>query len=258
MTVVDDSADMRALVAGGGLLGTVYPAGTGAIMPDQGAREYALDRLRQFIAAIVFRRTMAEGQAPQRFRIPDNQIHLFQPDDGTDADLPSVAFLPGETSHDVYGLGPAELVEESADVFEVGKVLVLLADYVERVTIEVWAAKHAARRAVKSGIETAMLMSDSSSVLRLALPAYFNQVATYTLIDGPGYYEEVDAIRNRRKAQIPIELRVPELVLVDYRRLQVVIDMGGVDRANVFDGNVWLDLGITRFDPWRYLPHADP
>jgi len=246
------------VTADGTTYGTVFPPGNGPILPDLGAREVGLERLRDWIAGLEFRRTMAPGQDPQRWRLPAERIHIHWPDDPEEAKMPAVAFLPGDTLHDSFGLGPASLIEESVDVYAPGMALVLLADYVERITIEVWAAHAAARRSVVAGIQTSMLLGDASSVLRLALPGYFDQVATYALVDGPGYFEETDAVRGRRRAQVLIEMRVPELVLVDVRRLQMVLDLGGVAAENVYDGAVWLDLGVTRFNPRRFAAPAPP
>lgn len=246
------------MTADGTTHGTVFPAGNGPILPDLGAREVGLDRLRTWIAGLEFRRTMAVGQEPQRWRLPAERIHVHWPDDPEEALMPAVAFLPGDTLHEPFGLGPASMIEESADVYGRGTALVLLADYVERITIEVWAAHHAARRSVVAGIQTAMMLGDASAALRLALPGYFDQVATYALVDGPGYFEETDAVRGRRRAQILIEMRVPELVLVDAKRLQIILDLGGVAAENIFDGSVWLDLGVTRFNPRRFAAAAPP
>ncbi len=80
--------------------------------------------------------------------------------------------------------------------------------------LEVVAAKAATRRAIVEGLKQALRSADSSTALNLSLPDYFNQVAQFTLLN-TSYIEDQDAVRNRRRAHLTIELYVPEVLLAN-------------------------------------------
>jgi len=212
----------------GRLLGDLWPSVPLRPLPDIGAREYALRRLRQYISLLVFRRTEGPGLAPQAFRIPADKINIYQPDDVKDPpDLPGIAMLPGTMDHEYWGLGSPRPDEETIDKYAPGTVVVWLSDYYETFLLDIWSAKHAMRRAITEGLKVGLRLQEDTMALNLTLPDYFDQIATFNLIGGPGYLEDAEVAKNRRHAQIPIEVWVPEVVLVDYRRLKIRLDFGG-------------------------------
>lgn len=232
-------------------VGTVYPPQPPRPLPDKDPREYALERLKEYLARLRFRRTMATGELPRGFRVPRERIHLFWPDSPVQVRTPSIAFVPGRGTHDYLGLGVPVICSNSADVYGPGTVLVYQSDYVETFTIEVAAAKHAVRRAVMAGIKVALRIGDTSTVVSFNLPDYYNVVARFSL-DESEVADNPDAVKNRRIGQLFVEMRVPEVFLVDYTQLQVVVDLGGLDATRVWDGNLFADLDGT---PFAFLDH---
>lgn len=222
----------------------MFPVGSTALksalepLPDKDGRQLALERLKRFVSLLRFRRTARVGQPALGFRLPPESIHLYLPDDPKDANLPSVAFLPGAGLHDTQGLGPPVALEETADLYGPGTAVVRLGEYVEEFVIEVMAAKHAARRAIVAGLTTALRAQEESSALRLSLPDYFGAAASFALL-GSSYLEEPAAVKNRRRAHLFVELRVPELAFVRIAKLRPEIQL------HVVDGNLglqaWLD-----------------
>jgi hypothetical protein len=241
---VTDDAAVADLLAFGRPLGTVWPARPPRPLPDKDAREHSLEVLREFISRLVFRRTMEENVEPQGFQVPLDRIHIYQPDDPKEAGFPSIGFLPGRGFHESYGLGPPLPVENTVDVFGPGTVLVRQSDYVELFTIEILSAKHAVRRAIVAGLKTALRANDSSLSTDLKLANYFDQTARFWL-DESTYMQEAAAVRNRRRAHLFVELRVAEVFLVDYVNMKLIVDLGGVEATEVYDGNLFLDFGET-------------
>lgn len=241
------NAELAELLAFGVPFGTVWPARPPRPLLDKDAREHSLERLREFISLLVFRRTMAKNEAPKGFQIPKERIHVYQPDDPYDIELPAIAFVPGRGFHEEWGLGPPRPIEDTADVFAPGTVLVQQSDYVEIFTIEVLSAKHATRRAIVAGLKQALRATDTSLSTDLSLPSYFDQIARFWL-DESTYIDEPESVKNRRRAQMFVELRVAEVFLVDYVTMTSIVDLGGSDASEVFDGNLWLDFGTTPVD----------
>jgi len=229
-------------------VGATWPERPAPFLPDIGPREGGLRALREYMASLVFRRTMAPGDPPRGFKLPPERIHVFQPDDVVEMKMPSVAFVPiaGGTL-DFYGLGPPTIQESSIDVHGPGTALYRIADIVEPFSIEVWSAKHATRRAIIEGLIVALSAFEESQSIRLRMPDYFNELVEFTL-DTSTYFEEPDAVRNRRRAQIGSTLRAPILALANYTELRTQVCLGGQDGSHVWDGNVYLDFGVTIFD----------
>ncbi len=201
-------------------IGLVSPPRTDAPnLPDKGARFHALSRFLDFCAALPFMRTM-QGE-PQAFRVPRAQMFVDQPDsvvgapDG--APLPTLAFLTSENddmSEEDGWLGPSQIMDETANVFAPNTVLFWVGDLIEDVILEVVSDKPAKRRAIIEGLKQALRSSDDGGALRLVLPGYFNQIATFTYQTAE-YEQEPDAVRNRRRARLKINLYVPEVMLAN-------------------------------------------
>lgn len=197
-------------------IGAVYPPHADAPnLPDMGAREHSLRRFCDFLAELPFMRSMAGP--PQPFVVPRDHIHINQPANVAGApdgvQLPTIAFLTSENNNATEAgfLGPAIIDDDSADVYGPDTAVFWLGDHVEELTLEVVSSGRAVRRAIVEGIKQ-VLRSTDSGPLKLSLPAYYDQVATFTLLTDT-FVEDPDAVRNRRRAWIRIQLYVPEVML---------------------------------------------
>lgn len=245
MPTYDEIAE---LLAFGKPMGVTWPPRPPRPLPHKDAREYALERLRTFISLLVFRRTMETSRPAQGFRLKEPRIHIYQPDDVHDLTPPAMAFLPGRGFHEPLGLGPPLPIEGTIDKYGQGTVLVWQSDYTELFTIEVFSAKHAIRRAIVAGLKTVLRANETSLSTDLLLPEYFDQVARFWLNEST-YLDNPEVVKNRRTAHLFVELVVPEVFLIDYVTLTSIIDLGGPDANEVYDGNVFLDFGETPVDP---------
>lgn len=212
-------------------------------LPDKDAREHALKQFKLFVSLLVFNRPGNINEPPIPFKVPEDSIHIYQPDDVKTAELAGIGILPGRGVHQEYGLGPAVVLEDTVDVFGQGTVLVRESEYTEVFTIEIVAAKHAERTAIAAGLKEVLRYADDSYAIRLRLPGYYNQVASFSLNESMPIDDD-HAVRNRRRAHLYVELTVPEVFLVWYRLLQPRIDL------EVEDGGVIaLELLASRPEP---------
>lgn len=232
--MTDDPRDL--LAKGAGVPGDVEPVQRGLTaltLPDLDGREHALRRLRQFVAALVFRR---RGRVPGQFvefQIAETSFHLYEPDDIRTIQMPAIGVIGAEEVNEPFGLGPNEPDEETYGEFAPGTVVVSIGENVERVVLEVWARKHAERRAIVAGLKRVMRATDDATrSLRLSLPDYFGAVAQFTLIDARPVDD--NAPQSRRRALLTVEMRVPELMLVD---------------AVPFKPSATVELGVGVVDP---------
>jgi hypothetical protein len=221
----------RAMVAGT-LNGTVLPFRPMPALPATDAREHALGALADFIALIQFRREMGAGVVAQTFAIKREDIHLYEPDDVHKAKYPSIGFIPAEAQDDYYALGPAAELEDTRDVYGLGTVLMRACDHVETFVIEAYTSKHSLGHAIKAGIQAVFRMLEQSSALRLKLPLYFDQVASFDL-EGSNRGEDPDTIRNRRRDQLICRMQVPQVYLRNYVELRPETDFGGVEATDI-------------------------
>lgn len=209
----------RFLGGGSQPIGVVFPPRLDSPnLPDKGAREVSLRRFCDLLAALPFMRTMAGPAQP--FTVPRDQIHINQPANVSGAPdgvrLPYLAFLTSsaDESPDDSFLGPAIIDDDTADVYAPGTAVFWLGSHVEELQLEVVAASRSVRRAIAEGIKQVLRSSDDAGVLRLNLPDYFDQTAEFTLL-GSQYTEDQDAVRNRRRALLRIQLYVPEVMLAN-------------------------------------------
>lgn len=222
-------------------LGTVFPVRLDAPnLPDKGAREHALRRFCEFVSLLPFMRTM-DGPA-QPFQVPRAQIHINQPSAEPGAPggvlLPTIAFLTSTANETTTGfLGPDQIDDDTADVYAPDSAVFWVSDHVEDLMLEVVAATDSVRRAIVEGIKAAMHMSDDAGCLRLNLPDYFDQDAEFLLLEST-YVEDQDSVRNRKKAQLKINLYVPEVLLANavdmkiFATVQTRVTTGTADDAS--------------------------
>lgn len=205
-------------------VGVVYPPAPAVAMRDKDAREYALERLREYILALVFERTGEQEGQSESFRLSPDNVHTYQPDDVTELGFPALGFLPTRGVSEPYGLGPPVLQDETVDRYAPGTALLLLGDYTEELVLEVVATKQATRRAIVAGLKEALRVGEDTYALKLTLPAYFDQVAQFTLGDVE-YLDDPGVVQNRRRAHVHVWLQVTEVALVNVRRLQSSVEV---------------------------------
>jgi len=251
------AVDPRSLLVGVAA-GTVWPPRPPPVLPDKDARDLALERLALYMSCLTFRRTMEKNAPPQKFRIPRERVHVYQPDDVHRLEFPAIGIVHGQGFHEYYGLGPPEFVPGSEGKAGPGTGLLRLSDYVERVTIEVMAHKHSFRRAIVAGLTAALRGSMTSSRIQLHVPGYYGIPASFSL-EETMYLDEPDNVRNRRRAHLFVEMRINEVQPVTAVPMQPpIVDFGGgPNDDNIFDGNYYLDLNGTVFGVRRPCPDED-
>lgn len=198
---------------------TAFPKSDAPGLPSTPAAQAAFARLGELIALLPFERRMTDGTA-QRFRLTGDHFFMDQPPAAEEARLPTIARVGlGNGQHVPYGIGPAQDIEGTEDVFGEGTVLVRLSDYVESFALEVVAATDGVRDAIVAGLEQTFQMQEESLSLRLSLPRYYGQLATFVL-QGTQLFQDADAARERRKAHLLVELTVTEVMLVNASTLR--------------------------------------
>lgn len=214
--------------------------------PHKGPRGHAVDRFREFIAALVFQRE-AEGGRSQAFKLPLERVFTHFPDPSQEnPQITGVAIQPGPYTTDTvwtYALGQPEPDEATIDKYGRGTVVLPMAYYSETLTIEVVTSAYAMTRGIVEGLRYASrLFTKSAGAVYLKCPDYFDQLAAFTLTDGDGYIADLtNEATGRRIAHLRYELVVPEVALVDYRRMRVLLDFG-VGGTYIRDGNVYPTL----------------
>ena len=208
----------------GTVFGTVYPPTPRDALPDSDSRHHALEQLRTYLSLLVFSRTSSEGQPAKSFSVPMGDVLIEQPDEPKGLNFPSIVVLPGRGTHEQVGLGPAWIDEATVDVYGKGSALLVLGEYIEPLTIEVYASHRAERRALMAGLKVALRPLEESSSLLLRLPHYYDQTASFTLLESQ-YIDDPDIIRGKRRGQFPVQLRVPEVALVDVVTLKPYVEL---------------------------------
>jgi len=126
------------------------------------------------------------------------------------ADYPSAAVngsAPGK-----YNDTPkfsAELPNPTEGIPGTRDFIISACEYVLDMTLSVWATDNTERSALVAMLEQALNPVDWRYGLLLELPFYFNQRATYELLEGGYVDDEPDALRRRRLARYTIRGSVP-------------------------------------------------
>lgn len=201
-------------LAGRSFFGRTTPCNKPRSLPAYDPRTHALHRFADFLAALEWSKTGNIDGPDIAYQIPREDIYTEQPDDPASLNFPSIAFLSARGLHDQYTLGPSQTIDETYEQFGRGTVLIHQGEYIETFMVEVWGSHIAERRSVLAGIEAVMRLNERSNALQLTLPDYFNRVASFSLIDSQ-YVDDPDVVRGRRRGQVAVELRVPEVLLVD-------------------------------------------
>jgi len=215
----------------GTIFGATYPLPIPPPPETDDARRHALEGLRSYMATLRFYRRGPTKAQSNEFTVPEENILLEMPDAEKDLKFPAIAVIPGEGEHDSMGLGPPQLIEETADKFAPGTALLRLGEYIETITLEAWGSYRAERRALMVGLAQALRVLEQSYSLRLRLLNYYGCVAEFTLMKSR-YVEDVDAALNRRRGWLMVGLRVPEVRLVNYTTLKPFVAVEVSDDPN--------------------------
>lgn len=180
-------------------------------------RTAALHVLRDYITDLTFYRVMAPGQPPTPFKIQEENFHIEWPDSTSDLVFPSIAIIPAPALYNAIGL-VSYIEEDTRDLFAPGTVVQWQAEYEENIKLEIWASKSAERRAIIAGLEIALTPTEQMSGIRFYMPEYFNEPVCF-ILNGITLMDDIDAARNRRRAQLDINMRLNIVALVNYTTL---------------------------------------
>lgn len=209
--------------------------------PTLDARTAALLRLKLFVSLLRFFRAGDRGGPPAEFRVPLDNVLEEWPDAEKDLKLPAFAFLPGPGISEGIALGGPLLCEESVGRYGPNTALEQTGVYREQLTIEAWSSPKAERRGLVAGLKLALL--SGAGTIRMRLPDYYDQIATF-LLEETLYVDDPDVIRGRRRAQLKVAMTVPEVRLVSYPTLRVIVEVRVRDRGDCGEGEVIVETEV--------------
>lgn len=220
--------------------GAVFPPKAAIPFPAIDGRTAALHVLRDYVCSLTFWRYAGPTKPPTPFQIQSKNFHVEWPDHVADLVFPSIAIVHSRADYDVIGL-VSYVEEETQDVYAPNTVLQWQAEYVETINLEIWCAKKSERRALLAGLETAFSPTEQASGLRFKMPEYFGELCVFTIMRRE-IMDEPDAARNRRRAQIEVEMRFNIVALVN------VVDAKPVIKVNV-DADIDTGLPVSLGGP---------
>jgi hypothetical protein len=191
-------------------------------------RKTALRLLLKYISTLSFHKPGTENTAPIEFQIPLSNMYTSQPDNEQAMEFPAIVVKPTQMGTYAFVGLSSYIAEASRDLFEVGKVLQVQCEFTEVFQLEVWAPSDALRSAILAGIETSLVPTEALYGLRLIMHDYFDQTVCFTLFRSMSP-DNSDTVRNRRTAQIEIEMRFNIVNLVNYLTLQPSVDVQPTD-----------------------------
>jgi hypothetical protein len=177
--------------------------------------------MREYVCALTFLKANQPGLPPIPFQIRRENFHIEWPDNETKLVDPSVVIMPSRADYDVIGM-TSYLEEETRDVYGAGTVIQWQDEYVETVNLEIRASSRAERRAIMAGLETAFTPTEQMSGVRFKMPDYFGQLVCFVLNRREIMDDDASA-KNRRRAQLEIQMRFNVVALVNYVSLQPIV-----------------------------------
>lgn len=232
--------------------GEIFPPKAAAPFLSIDGRTAALHVLKTYITNLTFYRYAGPTAPPIAFSIKPANFAIEQPDYVEDEVFPSVAIIADRADYDVIGL-VSYIEEDTRDVYAPGTVLQWQSEYVETINLELYASKKSERRAMLAGLETAFSPTEQYSGLRFKMPEYYDELVCFTL-NRREIMDDVDSAKNRRKAQLEMEMRFNIVALVNYvdavPQIKVNVDvdmdtMQPVDLSQSQNAQVTGDLAVT-------------
>jgi hypothetical protein len=218
--------------------GEVFPPKANPNFLAIDGRTAALHVLRDYVCALTFFRSGGQGKPAIPFSIDPGNFYIEWPDSSEDMTFPSIAIVHSRADYDVIGL-TSYIEEDTRDVFAPGTVLQWQSEYTETINLELWVAKQSERRGLLGALETAFTPTEQMSGLRFAMPEYYGELVCFTL-NRREVMDEPDSARNRRRAQLEMEMRFNIVALVNYVPLTPTIQTK-VD----YDQDTGLPIDIT-------------
>ncbi len=224
--------------------GEVFPKREDPPPRSKDGRTVAMETLREYVTNLTFYRAMGKDPngkplPPVPFRIQPNHFYIEWPDSTEDMVMPCIATIHSRADYDVIGL--VSYVEENTrDVYAKGTVIQWQAEYVETINLEIWTSKMSERRAILAGMEVAFSPTEQMSGVRFMMPDYYNELVCFTTMRRE-IMDEPDSARNRRKAQLELEMRFNIVTLVNYNTFAPVATVN-VDVNQ--DTNLPIDLTL--------------
>lgn len=193
--------------------GDIFPPKANPPALSVDGRTVAVKLLRQYIAALTFRRPGGVGMPPEAFKIGLGCVQIGWPDKEVDGVEPSVVILGGRAEYQPIGL-TAYVQEETVDKYGKGTVVQWQSEYVETVVVEVWTEHKAEQRAILSGLEVAFTPTEQMSGLRFRMADYYDQTVCFSL-GAREVVDEADNARGRRRARLELDMRFTVVALVN-------------------------------------------
>jgi hypothetical protein len=190
----------------------VWPQQQPPNLPHKSARDYALERLFDYLAGVTWRHTGATEDETVAFQIKRCNMFVEQPEGNIKLSFPAIGVLPGEMALLQPSLGFPVLIEEESsecDSVEANTALARIGEWYEEVMLDMWFETRSQRRAVLAGME-GPVFHPNNGVLYLTLPDYFNRIVEFRFISCRRFDGDI-AVRNRREAQVKLGMRVEAL-----------------------------------------------
>lgn len=223
-------------------------------------RTAALHVLRDYVCNLVFQRYAGPNVPPTQFTILPANFNIEWPDYVKDEVFPSIAIVSSRADYDVIGL-VSYIEEDTIDLYKPGTVLQWQAEYVETINLEIEVSKKSERRAILAGLETAFSPTEQMSGLRFKMPEYYDELVCFTLMRRE-VMDVPDSARNRRKAQLEMQMRFNIVSLVNTTNSKVYVKVNtDVDQDTMQPVNLSTDpnarsVGIaSSFEPPGSMPN---
>jgi hypothetical protein len=182
-------------------------------------RTVALRIMKKYIGELTFFRPGGKDQngvagPPVAFKVLPENIHIEWPDDPVEMVFPSIVFLSqGPAQYAAIGL-TTNLDEDSVNKFAPGTVVQIQSEFTETFAIEIWADTKPQRRSLLAGLETSLTPTETMYGIRFRMPDYYDQLVCFSL-GSRMLTDDEFATKNRRKAQLMIEMRFNTVALVN-------------------------------------------
>lgn len=220
--------------------GSIFPDRPNPPPPSRDGRTAALYVLREYICALDFYRYMGPAAPAKMFNITPDHFYIEQPDYTADFVEPSISIVGDRADYDVIGL-VSYIEEDTVDVYGKGTVLQWMAEYVETINLEINVAKKSERRAVLAAMEVAFSPTEQMSGVRFMMPDYYNELVCFSMQRRELINDETDSGKNRRKAQLEIEMRFNIVRLINIVQMKPSVKVN----ADV-DENTNIPIDLTR------------